>query len=134
MLGEMMTVTIRAKADLSKRADLFRAISHSGDFAANGREAVGLLLSNGTSGQNVTVGVCGHSKFFAIAPVSYGSALTVSTSGSIIVAAAATHEVGMCLGADGADAVNPTSGALGAGFFNFAVKHYAAPGSGGAFI
>lgn len=136
MLGSgQVTVTIKSITDMSARADLFKAVSWAGDWAASGRGAAGILVAGAASGQYVTVLLAGRSKFFN-GPVimSFGNAMTVTASGIFIAAAASTHEVGTCMGADGADQTNVNCGAWGAGIFNFANKPYALPLSGGAFI
>jgi hypothetical protein len=134
MLHGMLTVTVRAQADLSNKSALFRAVTYSGGFALNGREAAGILLSGNTSGGAVTVGVVGWSKFFAGLACSFGAPLMVLSGGYFAPMSITNYEVGLCTGVEGSDVTSPNSGSLGAGFFNFANKPYALPLSMGAFI
>ena len=136
MLGSgQVTVTIRSITDMSDRANLYKAVSWAGDWAATGRGAAGILIAGASSGQNVTVLMVGRSKFFnGVVVMSFGNAMTVTASGLFIAAAASTHEIGTCMGANGADGTNVGCGAWGAGIFNFANKPYEIPLSGGAFI
>jgi len=134
MLHGMLSMTVRAQTDLSAKSALFRAITVSGGFAANGREAVGILLSNNTSGGAVTAGIVGWSKFFAGQACSYGGALAVQSGGYFAPLSLGNFECGFCTGLDGADMTNPASGSLGAGFFNFATKPFVLPVSYGQFI
>jgi hypothetical protein len=126
-------VAVRASVDMRNRADLYRAVTPGGDFASTGRNALGVLLSNASSGQAVQVGIFGELPFLAGGVCSFGYALTISTSGAFVGMTPANHEVGVCLGADAVDAQNVNSGAVGAGFLVFGPRPYAAPASGGAF-
>ena len=126
-------VSVRASVDMRSRADLYRAVTAGGDFASTGRNALGVLLSNANSGQPVQVGIFGELPFFAGGVCSFGYALTVSTSGGFVGMTPANHEVGVCVGADGVDQQNVTSGSIGAAFLVFGPRPYAAPASGGVF-
>ncbi len=98
---------------------LFKAIAlDDGQVAANGREAGGILLYGGRSGEHVTVGYAGIMKFAAGAAVGKGRRLTVTASGYFAEAASGSYVVGRCL--DTAVA----SGAIGTGAFNFAAIAY----------
>ncbi len=126
-------VAVKAAVDMRNRADLYRAVTAGGDFASTGRNALGVLLSNGNSGQHVQVGIFGDLPFLAGGVCSFGYALTVGASGAFAGMTAGNHEVGVCLGADGVDQQNVSSGSVGAAFLVFGPRPYAAPASGGAF-
>jgi hypothetical protein len=126
-------VAVRAAVDMRSRADLYRAVTAGGDFASNGRNAMGVLLTNANSGQPVQVGIFGELPFFAGGVCSFGYALTVAASGAFAGMTPANHEVGVCVGADGVDQQNVNSGSVGAAFLVFGPRPYAAPVSGGAF-
>lgn len=100
---------------------LFKAVAlDDGRFAANGREAGGVLVFGGRAGEHVTLGYAGILKFVAGAPVGKGRRLTVAASGYFVEAASGSYVVGRCLDA----AVG--SGAIGTGAFNFATIAYMA--------
>jgi hypothetical protein len=126
-------VSVKAANDFSDRQHLYKAVTPAGDFAGNGRQALGVLLSNARSGQPVQVGIFGELPFFAGGVCSFGFALTVAASGFFVGMTPANHEVGVTLGADGVDGTHVSSGSIGAAFLVFGPRPYAAPASGGAF-
>lgn len=133
-MSQYFTVTIVAANDLTNPADLFKAVTLGGDFAANGREAVGILLVGVRSGGHATVGVSGLMSYNSANVTSAGGALTVTASGLFTNLAVSNYEVGMSHGEKGTNGTAVNCGAVGDGNFNFAVKHYTAPLSGGVFI
>lgn len=116
--SNVLRIPVTAANDWSKPADLGKAVTLAGEFATNGREAVGLLLQNVDSGQEASVGIWGEMPYFARNVVSAGYALQITTSGEIVAAAAATVIVGKALGSRHANNANTSSGALASGFFN----------------
>ena len=133
-MKQYWTRTIQAANDLSNPDDVYKAITIGGDFAANGRETLGILVEGASSGRNITVAVAGLIPYASIAVISAGAALSVNGSGEFILLTAADFEVGMALGHKGVDAVVVTSNAIGEGHFNFAVKQYTEALSSGVFI
>lgn len=118
------TRTVVAGNDLSAPGDLYKAITLSGDFAQNGRNAMGILLEGASSGRNVTVGVMGVMPFASEDISSAGGALTCQGSGWFSNLKSGDYEVGFAYGHKGTDQVQVNSGAIGEGLFNFAVTPY----------
>ena len=133
-MTQYFTRTIVAGNDFSSPTHLGKALTLSGDFANNGREAMGLLLIGASSGRHVTIGVMGILPYASVDITSAGGALTVTDSGFLTNLAVSNYEVGMSYGEKGTNQIAVNSGAVGDGNFNFAVKHYTAPLSGGVFI
>jgi hypothetical protein len=127
MLGSgQVTITIKAINDLSNPSDQFKAIAWTGDFAANGRTTAGVLIAGATSGNYVTILTNGRSKYYmGVAACSFGTALTVTASGYFAAMSAGAHEVGVCMGQDGADNKTPVNCSWAAGLFNFHNKPFA---------
>ncbi len=86
-------------------------------YAANGREAIGILRNKPLSGAHASVCVIGESKFRAGGAISAGDFITVAGSGWLTECASGQYAVGECR-------EDVTSGSIGVGFFNFATKTY----------
>ena len=123
-MTQRFTRTIVAGNDLSAPGDLFKAITLSGDFVANAREAMGILLEGASSGRHVTLGVMGVMPFFSANVTSAGGALTVENSGEFTNAGSGDWEVGMLYGEKGTNQVQVNCGAVGEGGFNFFHKPF----------
>lgn len=123
-MSQRFTRTIVSGNDLSAPGDLYKAITLSGDFAANGREAMGILVEGASSGRHVTLGVMGVIPFFSANVVSAGGALTVENSGEFTNAESGDWEVGMAYGEKGTNQVAVNCGATGEGGFNFLNKPF----------
>lgn len=121
--GRYFTWTLAAGEDLADlepgTGHLFKAVAvNSAMIAGNGREAGGILLYGGLSGEHVTLGYAGILKFTAGGAIGAGKRLTVAGSGYFTEAVSGSYIVGRCL--DTAVA----SGAIGTGAFNFATIAY----------
>ena len=117
--GRYFAWSISAGEDLDDltpgTGNLFKAIAlDDGKFAMNGREAGGILLYGGKSGEHVTLGYAGVLKFTAKVAIPKGARLTVTTSGYFTSASSGKYVCGRNL--DTAVA----SGADGTGAFNLA--------------
>ncbi|MDH4225231.1 MAG: hypothetical protein OEW12_06255 [Deltaproteobacteria bacterium] len=100
---------------------IFKAVAlDSGAIAQNGRQAGGILLTGGKTGEPVLLGHAGVMKFTAGGLVAAGRRMTVTLSGYFVEAASGSYVVGRCLDS----AVN--SGAVGTGLFNFSNAAYMA--------
>ncbi len=115
---DVIMIPVTAANDFSKPADLGKAVTLAGEWATNGREAIGILLQNVDSGDEAAVGVFGSLPYFARNVISAGYVLQVTTSGEFIAGAAATIIVGKAMGSQHANNANTSSGALSSGFFN----------------
>ena len=121
--GRNFSWTVLAGEDLNDAGagtgHLYKAVAlDDGKLASNGREAGGILLYGGKTGEHLTLGYAGVMKFAAGGAVAKGRRLTVTTSGYFTEAASGSYVVGRCLDA----AVG--SGAVGTGVFNFATIAY----------
>lgn len=121
--NKVMTWSIEAGEDLNDltpgTGDLFKGIAlDDGKPAANGGECGGILQYGGDSGDHVTLGIYGISKFVAAAAVTAGSRLTCTTSGYFTTATSGSFIVGRCL-------ISVSSGSVGTGHFDFSVPRYA---------
>ncbi|MDH4120435.1 MAG: hypothetical protein OEV94_01845 [Deltaproteobacteria bacterium] len=121
--GHNHSWAIQAGGDLSDlrpgTGAIFKAVAlDTGTIASNGRQAGGILLYGGKSGEPVSLGTWGVMKFTAGAPVAKGRRLTVTQSGYFSEAASGSYVVGRCLDAD------VGSGGVGTGLFNFATTAY----------
>jgi hypothetical protein len=121
--GRYFTWTVAAGENLDDltpgAGSLFKAIAiDDGKYAANGREAGGVLVFGGRTGEHLTLGYAGILKFVAGAAVGKGKRLTVTGSGYFVEAGSGSYIVGRCL--DTAVA----SGSVGTGAFNFATVAY----------
>lgn len=121
--GRNFTWTIAAAEDLDDltpgTGDLFKAVAlDDGLIANNGREAGGLLLYTGRTGEHVTLGYAGVLKFTAGGSIAKGRRLTVTASGYVSEATSGSYVVGRCLD------TSVASGAVGTGAFNFATAAY----------
>ncbi|MEE8394801.1 MAG: hypothetical protein V3S29_02020 [bacterium] len=128
--GRFFNWTMSAGEDLDDltpgSGDLFKAIAlDDGKPAANGKEAGGILIYGGKSGEHISIGISGVMKFVAAGAVVAGARLTVTTSGYFTTAVSGSYVVGSNL--DTAVA----SGAVGTGMFNFAGRSYFGVQSGG---
>lgn len=100
--SQAMTVTLTAGEDLNDytegTGDIYKAIAgDDGQIAANGSEAIGILVYGAASGNQVTVVTAGPTKCTAGGAVTKGNPLTVSASGYITVAASGNAIVGQAL-------------------------------------
>ena len=102
--NQHVAYTFKASADLSDIAHLGKAVTRAGGFATNGREAVGILLSNADSGGAITVGIAGILPYKATNVISAGYALTVDGSAQFQALAVSNYEVGIAYGTQGAAA------------------------------
>lgn len=119
---QYFTRTIVAGNNLTNPADLFKAITLSGDFANNGREAIGILVEGVRSGGHAAVAVMGVMPYVSANVTSAGGALTVTASGFMTNLAAETNEVGVSHGEKGTNQIAVNCGAVGAGLFSFVNK------------
>lgn len=116
-MSDPITKTRKAGGDLSNGQ--YHAVAlDDGDFAANGKEAGGILINKPESGEAASLAVIGESRFAAGGAVAAGARLTVSASGWFTACASGYYFVGR----NGDAAV--TSGSIGKGFFNFATPVY----------
>ena len=133
-MGDVIAIQVRMANDMSTPSDLGKAVTMAGDFATNGRDAIGILLQNVSSGQVATVGVHGILPYFVRNVVSAGYALTITGTGEVIAAAAETVIVGQHLGQQNTDNANTSSGQLANGFFNFATGPFLNADSAGPLV
>ncbi len=100
---------------------IFKAIDiSSNDIAANGLTADGILQPEGMTkaGGHGTIAVMGFSKYTAAAAITKGTNLTVVASGYMNLVTSGSRIVGQAW-------ETVSSGSVGEGFFNFAVKPFA---------
>ena len=124
--NQKTTWTFTTKNDLTSTIKgtgaIFKAIdAETGDFAASGKTATGVLYTSAKSGtHDGTYADAGKFKYTAGAAVSsQNMPLTVTTSGYMIVADSGAFIVGRSIGPD------VTSGSVGVGNFNFATPWFA---------
>ncbi len=123
-MSQRFTRTIVSGNDLSNPNDLYKAVTLSGDFAANARETMGILVEGASSGRHVTLGVLGVIPYFSANVTSAGGALTVENSGEFTNAESGDWEIGMSYGEKGTNQVAVNCGATGEGGFNFFHKPF----------
>ena len=112
------TWTFTTKNDLSS-GEGFAVNAETGDFAADGQAAQGILVIGADSGDTATYAYNGRSNYKAgIAVSSVGTLLSVTASGYMIPADSGYWVVGKHYGSDVA------SGGTGTGLFNFATPHF----------
>ena len=129
---DYISIPIVTINDMSADDKLGRAVTHLGEFADSGDEALGVCMQQAESGQTMQVGIWGVLKYRPQNVISVGYKVTVTTSGFFIAAAANTTFVGVALGQSGVDAANTSSGALATAMLNFAARSYIMTISGGA--
>lgn len=116
--GRNFTWNIHAGQDLNDlkpgTGHIFKAITHAGVIANNGREALGILLYGGKNRENVALGYLGVMKFAAAETVGLDDLMTVAEGGGLRPAKPGEWAVGRCLDR----AID--KGAIGTGAFNFA--------------
>lgn len=121
--GKFDSWTITAANNLSNLVPstgaIYKAVRNkTGDFAANGKEATGILQYGCDSGQYATVGYFGRMKATAGAAVtSADTLLTITASGYAIAATSGSWCVGKTCEA-------MTSGMIFTGLFNFITPVY----------
>lgn len=110
-----LTSTIQGTGSIYKAID-----AETGDFAADGRTASGILYTSAKSGtHDGTYADAGKMKYTAAAAISSQNILlAVTTSGYVAAADSGDWVVGKSIGNDVA------SGAVGIGHFNFATPHF----------
>jgi len=111
-MGDYLTsVPVNATEDLSGAQ--YKAVDVDGTVAAAVTTALGILQNKPESGQDMTVGMAGRSRYVASAAVVAGARLTVTTSGYLVTAGSGDDFIGRALAA-------VSSGGIGEAFVNFA--------------
>jgi hypothetical protein len=117
-MKEFFSVTIQARNTFAENQQ-GRAVTILGEFADNGREAIGTVGPDNpfpvTSGQHLQVAVLGVVPIRPINVISAGAPLTVTTSGFFTPLVAATNEFAKAIGAGTNFQTNINSNALGYG-------------------
>lgn len=110
------SIPVEATEDLSPNARQYKAVDMDGTISATFTgltPSIGILQNKPESGEDMTVGWLGRSRYVAGAAVTAGNLLTVTTSGFMVTVTSGDGVCGRAMNA-------VSSGETGEGLFNFA--------------